>query len=338
MSENNEQKEPVINIVPADNAGCGYYRLMQQGRILQLMRKDVTISAAGKFRACNQDIILTQRIISDDLSQKLLSFKEQTGIKFIIDYDDLIWEWKGESLPEYNLCREKLDCKANTVAMGKYLDKLADKVIASTDTLKEALKQFVPEDKIVVIPNMLSYNDWYFAQTPAPKEDIFYYAGSYTHYDNVHKLPGDFDNNLIHYLGNKKVVVKSSVPYFLKPVHNYKGSLLTTYPNDFWRETRGIRFIIAPLADNVFNTCKSDLKYLESAAVGRVCLVSDFPGSPFEHAHPFQKIPVGSTATAIKYIVERANEHYDEILKHQFAYLNTRWLDNRIGEYIDILK
>ena len=331
------KKDPIINIIPADNSGCGYYRLMQVGNMLQLMRHDVTISAAGKYRACGQQVIYTQRILTADLMSKLIDFKKQTGIKFIIDYDDLIWEYKGASLPDYNLCRNKLDCKANTEAMKKYLNELADHITVTTEELKQSMLQFVPEDKITVIPNCLSYKDWYFPYTPVPKEDIFMYAGSYTHFDNVNKKLGDFDKNLVQYLSNKKVICKSLCPYFIKPYKNTNGSLLTVYPQAFYQESREAKFIIAPLADNEFNKCKSDLKYLESAAIGRVCLVSDFPGSPFEGAHPYQKIPVGSTPTAIKFIVERATEHYNEILQHQYKYLNGRWLDNRIGEYKKVL-
>ena len=329
---------PFINIVPADNGGCGYYRMIQQGNMLQLLNRDVVISPWGKWRAIGQEITYTQRITTQDMQEKLIKWKEQSRQKLIVDFDDLIWEYKGEGLPDYNLCRLKIDTKANTEGLKKNLDKLADKVTCSTDTLKDSLSEFVDPSKITVIPNMLNYKEWYFPQTRRPDEDIFYYAGSWTHYDNINKKPGDFDKNLIHFLANKKVIVKSTVPYFLKPIKNYPATRLTTYATAFYQETRNVKFILAPLADNVFNTCKSDLKYLESAAVGRVCLCSDFPGSPYSGAHPYQKIPVGSTSKAIQFIVDRASEHYDEILKWQWDYLNKRWLDNSIQQYIDILQ
>lgn len=329
-----ENKKNAVSIIPADNAGCGYYRLMQVGNMLQLMRQDVTVQAASKFRAMVADVVYTQRVLNEDLLKKLTDWKKKTNVKkFIIDYDDLIWEYKGESLPSYNLCRQKLNCAANTVGMKKYLNELADHVTVTTEELKQSLLQFVPEEKITVLPNCLSYKDWYFPRTPTPKEDIFYFAGSYTHFDNVNKDYGDFSKNLVQYLNNKKVICKSVVPYFINPYKNYHGCSLNVYPQQFYQETREAKFILAPLAENEFNRCKSDLKYLESAAVGKVCLVSDFPGSPFENAHPYQKIPVGSTPTAIKYIVERASEHYDEIQRFQYEYLNKRWLDNHINDY-----
>ena len=328
----------MINIVPADTSGCGYYRLMQQATLLHQLKKPVVLSTPSTFIGFKSDVTYTQRILSDNLFEKLIDFKKQTGTKFIIDYDDLIWEYKGESLPEYNLCRQKIDCKATTKALEKHLDKLADKITVTTETLKDSLSQFT-DKPIYVMPNMLSYKEWYMAQSPAPKRESFMFAGSYTHFDNVNKQYGDFSKNMVQFLSNKEVQVKSLSPYFLKPKVTYPGSLLTTYANDFWKQTRDVRFIIAPLAQNVFNTCKSDLKYLECCALGRVCLASDFPGCPYSAvAHPYQLIPVGSTSKAIQYIVDRASEHYDEILQHQYQFLSTRWLDNHINEYLDILQ
>lgn len=333
------ENKPIINIVPGDFAGCGYYRLIQVGNMLQLYGHDVTISPAGKFRAAaGQTITFTQRMCAPSLLEKLIAYKKQTGHKFIVDFDDLLWVYEGESLPDYNLCKTKVDCAANTEAMKKWLNELADKVTVSTEFLKKTLLQFVPEEKIILMPNMLSYKEWFFPLTKAPDENIFFYAGSYTHYDNIHKQPGDFDKNLIHYLNNQKIITKASTPYFMKPLKQCPASRLTTYAADFYRETRECKFVLAPLADNVFNKCKSDLKYLECAAVGRVCLVSDFEGSPYSGAHPYQKIPVGSTSQGIKYIVDRATEHYDEIVQYQLKYLNDRWLDNHINEYVNILQ
>lgn len=333
-----EEKKTIINAVPAGIDGCGHYRIVQPALIMQQLGADLTLSPAAHFRTFGQNITWTQRMCNTNLLERMVKYKETTNQKFVVDFDDLLWLHEGESLPDYNLCRAKVNSVENTAGMEKYLDKLADKITVSTDELKKSLLQFVDESKITIIPNMLAYKEWYHAQSPRPKKDIFYFAGSYTHYDNVNKKLGDFSQNLVHFLGSKKVIVKSLCPYFIKPEINYKASRLTTYANDFWKETRNVDFIIAPLANNVFNKCKSDLKYLESAAVGRVCLVSDFPGSPYSGAHPYQKIPEGTTTTGLKYIVERANEHYDEILKYQYEYLNKRWLDSNIGLYSEVLK
>jgi hypothetical protein len=207
-----EENKTIINAVPAGIDGCGHYRIVQPSLIMQQLGVDLTLSPAAHFRTFGQNITWTQRMCNSNLLERMVKYKETTHQKFVVDFDDLMWMYKGESLPEYNLCRTKVNSVENTAGMEKYLDKLADKIIVTTDTLKDALLQFVDADKITVIPNMLAYKEWYFPQSPRPKKDIFYFAGSYTHYDNVNKKLGDFSQNLVHFLGNKKVVVKSLCP------------------------------------------------------------------------------------------------------------------------------
>jgi hypothetical protein len=135
------------------------------------------------------------------------------------------------------------------------------------------------------------------------------------------------------------VAVMGKAPYFVNnPVAEYPYCHLNSYAHNFYNYARRSKFIIAPLADNIFNKCKSNLKYLESCAVGRVCLVTDFEDSPYHDAHEYQKIPVNATAKTIEYIVERAKEHYGEILQYQYNYLKNYWLDNHINEYKEIIR
>ncbi len=330
---------PSTTIIPGDTGACGYYRLIQVANMLQGIGKEVYLFPPTKFKGIGQDIIYTQRITSNGSLEPLLKFKESTGVKLIVDFDDLTWLYKGEGLPDYNYCKTKVDCKANTEAMEKYAAKVIDKATCSTEYLKNALSEFIDPKKITVMPNRLSVKDWLFdTATSIPEEDIFMYAGSATHYDNANKKSGDFNNGWIKYLSNKKVITMANTPYFIKPVAAFPGYPMSTYPRSFCNIARKAKFVIAPLADNVFNKCKSDLKLLESSAIGRVCLVSDFPDSPYKDAHPYQKIPVNATAQTIEFIVERAKEHYGEILKYQYEYLSKRWLDNHIQEYVDFLK
>lgn len=329
----------VINIVPADTSACSHYRLLQVARLLQLKGLDVTVSPAGKFRAMSQvDTVYTQRLCNTKLLQQILDFKKATGVRVIVDYDDLVWKDERGTIPDYNWCSKKINLQENTEGMADYLDDVADLITCSTDPLKSALSKFVSADKIHVIPNMLSYEEWGFNRfNHLPDKNIFYFAGSDTHFSNPDKMKGDFSDGLARYLSDKLLIVKNRAPWFFNNPVQIQWSTLNRYARDLYKESAGCRFIVAPLAENFFNTCKSDLKYLEAAAVGRVALVSDFEGSPYANAHPYQKIPVNATYKEIEYIVQRANENYKEILRHQWTYLNDRWLDNHLDEYIKIL-
>jgi len=330
----------IINIIPADVSACGYYRLIQVANMLALDKTcDVTLSPMGKYRYFGQQYNVTQRIVSDNIFQQLIAFKERTKTKFIVDYDDLLWEYKGESIPAYNATRSMIDMKGNTEAMKKYLNDFADKVIVSTEYLKKALEGLVDVNKIVVIPNMLTRKEWHFDRAKSVRGDnILYYAGSPTHYNNSKKMPGDFSQAWVDYLQDKKVIIQGVTPYFIKPIATQSWSPLNMYAHDFYVGTRQCDFIIAPLANNVFNRCKSDLKYLEACAVGRVCLMSEFEDGPYNGAHPYQLIPASATKKQLEYCIERARENYIDILNYQYEYLNNRWLDNNIGLYHALFK
>lgn len=333
---------PKIMAVPGDQFACGVYRIINPTRLLQQSGVDITLAPAGRFRTFgSMDTIFTQRITTENSLTALKGLKDKTGIKIIVDFDDLTWEFKGEGLPDYNYCNTKLDCKANREAMLKYAADVIDTATCTNEYLKEAVSEFIDPKKVHVLPNRLSVSEWLFDTAKTiPEQDIFFYAGSATHYDNNRKLPGDFDSGLIRYLQGKKVATMGEPPYFINPVAKFPVCSMSTYSKNFYNYARKCKFILAPLADNVFNKCKSNLKYIESCAVGRVCLVSTFPGCPYEDvAHEYQKIPLGSTYKAVEYIVERAKEHYAEILQHQYDVLNKNyWLDNHIDEYKAVLK
>ena len=330
---------PQILAVPGDNFACGIYRIINPTILLQQTGLDITLAPAGKFRFTNYDVLYTQRIVSESSLKSLKNVKDRTGIKIIVDFDDLTWTYNGQGLPEYNIVRTKVNTDANKLAMDTYAKDVIDFATCTTESLKEALSVYIDPSKIKIIPNRLPVNEWLFdTATTMPAEDIFFYAGSATHYDNINKLPGDFSNGWIKYLQNKKVAVMGESPYFLKPVAKFNACPMQVYARNFHNYARNCKFIIAPLAENFFNKCKSNLKYLESCAVGRVCLVTDFPGSPYSDAHEYQKVPVNATAQTIEYIVERAKKHYGEILKYQYDYVKNYWLNNHINEYKDVLK
>lgn len=328
----------MINFVPADRWACGYYRISQVFNALMLSGDyDISLSRPAHYTTQNQNLIYTQRIAKRDLVDALIGFKEQTGIEFIVDFDDMIFRsCNGQGMPSYNHHSEKIDWIGNSESM-KDLRALARTVTCSTEFLKKTISVYYPEEQVHVIPNYLSYKEWWFPRIKdIPKESTFMFAGSDSHFHNKKKLIGDFSFPLIKFLNEKKVYSKGTSPFFLN--HWFlPPSYLYTYSVDLYRQTRDVKFIIAPLADNDFNRCKSDLKYLESAAVGRVCLCSSFDGGPYENVHPLQKIPVNSTYEEIEKIVAEAEKNYDGILEYQYKYLENRWLENHLDEYKKLL-
>lgn len=303
-----------INFIPGDNFACGYYRIRNPFNKMYSSCK-ATLSPAGTFHPYGQDWIYTQRICSMNTFEALLKFKEQFNIKFVIDYDDDVWH----ELPSYNRCN--ITHEANFKGMSTYLDRLADKVTCTNEFLKENLSQFVPKEKIEVIPNCLDYNIWRFDRYRAPEGISFFYAGSPTHYDD--KSYGDFPKGAVEYLKGKPVRIMGIKPWFINTNMVTPWVAIEDYPIQFARNALQCKFILTFVEDNYFGNCKSDLKYIESAAVGRVCLCSDI--STYSIAHPYQKIPKNVTKQTFKYIVDRANDNYEMLLNYQYQKLQERW-------------
>lgn len=308
-----------INIVPMDNYACGRYRIYYPGLNIYSTNK-VTISPPASFHYYGQEWIYTQRVCSPKVFEVLLPFKQRMGVKFAIDYDDCVWR----ELPSYN--RVKIDWKANYEGMKAHLNELADVVTCTNDFLKESLKEFVPEEKIKVVPNCLDYNRWRFDYYKPNDKISFFYAGSPTHFDDTSY--GDFPKGAVEYLKGKDVSIMGIKPWFIDTNKVYPWVDIDDYPIAFANNALKSKFILTFIEDNYFGNCKSDLKYIESCAVGRVCLCSDI--STYAVAHPYQKVPANVTKQTFKYIVERANDNYDMLIKYQYDVLNKRWLNRDV--------
>lgn len=333
-----DKKKWSAEIVPANLGACGWYRLVQQAQMLQDCGKEVFIMPPGRYAPMRQNVVWTQRICTEKLATMMIDFKNKSGCQMIMDFDDLIWDHHGDTIPEYNWTRDKMDLIGNTRALDAHLDTMCEQVTVSTPVLKKLLSEFTDESKIHVLPNMLTYREWGFEErTSYPRHLSFMFAGSETHFNNDKKMYGDFTEPLARYLSKRTVITKHIAPWFLNPSVQYKASPLSRYARDFYRQATDAKFIVAPLTESLFNKAKSDLKYLESCAIGRVCLCSSFEDGPYEGAHPYQKIPVDATEQHIEFIVDRAEKNYDEILDWQYKYLAGRWLDDHIKDVGDVL-
>lgn len=331
--------------LPGDTGACGYYRIIQQFQHYQLNPDpDIQPMYLGPLmlRECDQQVTVCQRVCSRTALESLIKFKGITGTKVIIDYDDLLWAEHPERLHKFNIMLNNYDCGQYYRDMKELLPEAADAIICTTGKLRDALEELVEQKVPVhVVPNMLSIRDWCFEKaTEIINEDTYFYAGSVSHYNNKERMYGDFSIPLAKFLEKERTMFMGDwKPWFFGNCIAETGWVgLSAYPKALYQNTRYAKFTMAPVADNMFNACKSDLKYLESCAVGRVCLVSDFENSPYSGASPLQKISPEASIKDIRETVNACKEHYGEILDYQYGYLNSRWLDRNISLYTEIIK
>lgn len=276
--------------------------------------------------------------IHGDLLERYKAKRDEFGYKVYADYDDLLCDIDGErTIPEYN--RFSVDPRD----IGRMMEKACaglDGITVATDFLKKTLERRFGWKNIKVLPNTVPG----FAYGTAPRRGVdsdivkprVLYAGSTSHFKKGHL--GDFDGPWVPWM--RKAAEEGAIelhcfghraPDFLEgmdvalhpfvPAVAFPQALAAIRPDIY----------LAPLQDNEFNRCKSDLKLLEAAAIGAALLGSDFKDSPYSHAHPLSLVGHDFTPEVVGALVREIcrKDSFNAILAHQ------RWLMEEGGRYTE---
>lgn len=184
----------------------------------------------------------------------------------IFEIDDLLF-----NLPEDHP-EQKLDLyKAHLMPILFALNE-ADLVVTSTPKIKELLSGFNPN--ILVLPNYLDDNLWTL-QSIAIIENVpltIMYMGTDSHTPDLEGIAPALLHLLDKHQGKLMVrVIGTPLPQSLsaRPDITFEpapNNIYTAFVEYFQNQTADI--FIAPLNHNLFNQCKSHLKFLEYSALG----------------------------------------------------------------------
>lgn len=327
-----------ILFVIGDTGACGYYRMNQPAQVLNYLSKEITCITTFGDIIPSYDYMYIQRCCNQKILDTLAKLKEQNSkLKLFIDFDDLIF---GQELPEYNLCSRNIDIESNTKALMQHKD-LIEKISVSTPVIKEELiKIGFPENKVMIIPNMLSLMTYHWPHRNI-EHDIqipsVLLAGSNTHYDQENKRYGDFPVDLVNYLNKKcEINVIGTKPFFIDKCNHTPFVNMFLYPLVFMNNKSD--FVIAPLKNNVFNKAKSNLKYLETCAAGKVFIGTSFPGSPYENINEICRL--NENGTNIDKIIKNLKNKtiYNNVVEEQYRYLNDMYIEKNFSLYEEFFK
>jgi len=216
------------------------------------------------------DVILVQRDfpLNLDAYEQVLALARSLGKPVIFDLDDLLFE-----LPENHPDRLRFHFTDALLPMLQAVME-ADLVTVATIPLREYLLPF--NRNIAVIPNYLNDDLWQFNSPLMPVTGegkiIIGYMGGHSHRPDLllvlpallnleKKFPGKI---LYQFWG---IEPPTELAPYSKVDWCPPGSLLyADFVAYFLTQTADI--VIAPLGDNLFNSCKSSIKYLEYGAFG----------------------------------------------------------------------
>lgn len=263
----------------ADIWGSGLYRIISPTTAL-LEKKMITgechadyLSPVEIHKAMPDSIVL-QRQITERQRALIQNYKRYSRAKLIFELDDYL-----PNLPVASSAKMKFP-RAVVKQMRRSME-MCDRIVVSTAPLKESLSQF--HDEIIVLPNYLPVSLW--GNIPPRKEaearrPRVGWAGGSSHTGDL-RVIADIVSALSDrvdwiFFGMKPEGVDEHIKEFHPGVH------LGKYPENL--ASLDLDLALAPLEENIFNECKSNLRLLEYGICGYPIIATNIP--PYQCGFP----------------------------------------------------
>lgn len=273
---------------PADQTGCGFYRLIWPGLALKAMGHDVEIidpkNMEMQFHAsmkgdkmidvkypADADVMVLQRTTHKYLVQAIALLR-QKGVTVVIDMDDDLTRIDPRNPAWTQLHpREGVGQPEHAWTYATDACRIASYVTVSTPAL---MKVYAPHERGEVIPNFIPR--FFTDVTVTEPRQLIGWGGS------AHSHPGDLQvmgptlQRLIR-AGNDVAIVGGPDGLLEVLGQSVFDKVYVTGISPFHEWSKAIARLmvgLAPLADTQFNRAKSWLKPLEYAAVGAVPVAS----------------------------------------------------------------
>ncbi len=210
------------------------------------------------------EVIVLQRQVVDAQLDNLRSLRQFSTAFKVYELDDYIL-----NLPLENHHRHQLPREIRNRLM-KGLSQV-DRFVVSTDALAEAFKGFHPD---IRVQKLYLPNPWWKAVSPRQIEGgkpRVGWAGGTAHAGDL-ALIADIVKDLADevdwvFLGTMPKGAEAHIAEY------HEGVEIRQYPEKL--ASLGLDLALAPLEDNLFNRCKSNLKFLEYGACGYPVIASD---------------------------------------------------------------
>ena len=281
------------------------------------------------LRRCAAVVVARAETRHRPILAKYAELRRKHGFSLMLDYDDLLWDLQGR---DTMMAHNKYKC--DVFENGRFIEsfiKDIDKFIVSTDFLGVcALSRFGRSLPVDVLPNSVSCSMFQRFWEHRGKPRIVY-GGAWCHFDGDDV--GDFAGPWLEALG--RVRRKFEIHAFGTERWKFpEGTVVHPFAtSQQWpRMFSSVRpdVCIGPLVDHPFNRCKSDIKMLESFAVGAVFVGSSFNDSPYNRA--FVRVPKGCTVEELVSKLERLADakERETIVKAQDKWMDVehRWMED----------
>lgn len=217
------------------------------------------------------DVVITGRMANAQVFAALLAGRKLYGYKLVVDTDD-----NSDDLPKFNYAFPDYHSGAGTARLVRAQLREADLVTVSTPRLNDWASKYA--GRVVTIPNVIDpalYSEVRERTKEARHADDqrIYWGGGGGHYDDL-LVAKDALLRVFRERPNVKLVFSNFIPDWAVDLPPFRAFMVrfahfNAYPKVLKWLCADVA--IAPLVENEFNRCKSNIKYLTYA-------MSDIPG------------------------------------------------------------
>ncbi|MDF3936913.1 glycosyltransferase [Pseudomonas citronellolis] len=264
---------PSVLCYAADPYGCGHYRMIQPfaamhaGHLLQGGVSDRLMSVVELERLA-PDAVIFQRQVLPVQQDVLRDAKAFSGAFRVFELDDYIVDLPHKNPHRQHMPKDIANMLRTSVA-------LCDRFVVSSEPLAEAFSRLGLHSDIRVIGNRLPISWWGAlagdSQRRVGRKPRVGWAGGVGHTGDLELIA-----EVVKALANEvEWVFMGLCPDTLRPyVHEFhRGVPIVDYPRKL--ASLNLDLALAPLEQNLFNECKSNLRLLEYGACGYPVICTD---------------------------------------------------------------
>jgi glycosyltransferase involved in cell wall biosynthesis len=282
--------------VARDNGGCGFYRCRQPAEFIKRMglaEVEVFQNVAPEDKILAADLVIMQEMGSVNAGN-LMHFMVDNKIPYVAEFDDFIQHVSPHNLAGYGAWNP------GTLFVNRAMA-LARGAMGMTVSTPQLAREYFPYNQtIYVVPNYLDKDRWDVPVVKRNDDKIrIGWAGGNAHADDLKmiakvldKIVKEFKGKVIfETMGMTKNELAGVFPMtdftnvcpscgYEGELHHYPGELLDQYP--LVLASKGWDIAVAPVINNSFNNCKSDIKIKEYSAMCMPVVAS--PITPYVEA------------------------------------------------------
>lgn len=361
----NPQRSPNINISPkrdktetrgvnlyADFSGCGHWRMIWPEILLNGYNHAVihgtTCMQKDPDYWANMHVVRLQRQASPPQESYARFLRKQNSLRLIYEIDDVLFI---DDIPRYNKYRDAFD-NVKVQQSAKNIIEMCDEMTVTCEYMKQYYMDKTDNKNVTVIPNFIP-KFWMDRLYDEKQKQIQYdhaikkrkkprvlWSGSGAHFNQgKNNHADDFShiiNIIISTLKKYQWVLFGSVPQPLKQ-HVRSGQIeyhpwVPIYDYPVKLASLKATVCVAPLVDNDFNNCKSDLKFIEACALGTPVVCQDIA----TYKHTPYRFQTGTELVDLIDSIVSSKDIYMKLCRKFRSSADHRWLEDNIDVYKEL--